>query len=44
MPSQAGRRLLLAAVESELYAVESWDITRAYMNAPHDTRFRVTMS
>ena len=36
MPSQAGRRLLLAAAAAEGYAVESWDIPGAYMNSPND--------
>ena len=43
MPSQAGRRLLLAASAAEGYAVESWDIPWAYINSPNDPRFRVTM-
>lgn len=43
MPSQAGRRFLLAAVAAEGYDVEFWDIPGAHMNAPNDPRFRETM-
>lgn len=43
MPSQADRRLLLAAAAAQGYAVASWDVPGAYMRAPNDPRFRVTM-
>ena len=43
MPSQAGRRLLLAAAAVEGYAVDIWDVPGAYPRAPNDPRFRITM-
>lgn len=36
MPSQAGRRLLVAAVAAEGYEIQSWDLPGAYMKAPND--------
>lgn len=41
MLSQAGRRLLLNAAAAECYAVESWKMPSAFMNAPNDFAFRV---
>lgn len=43
MPSQSGRRMLLAAAAAEGYVVESWDVPGLYMNAPNYPRFRATM-
>lgn len=43
MPSQAGRRLLLAAAAAQECEVESWDVPGAYMLTPSDPRLRLTM-
>jgi hypothetical protein len=43
MPSQSGRRLLPAVAAAEGSAVQSWDIPGAYMRAPADPWYRVTM-
>jgi hypothetical protein len=43
MPSQSGRRFLLAVAAAEVAAVQSWDVPSAYMRAPADPRYRVTM-
>jgi hypothetical protein len=43
MPSQAGRRFLYAVAAAEGAAVHSWDVPGAYMRAPSDPRYRVTM-
>lgn len=42
-PSQEGRRFLLARAAADWYAVASLDVSGAYMRAPRDPRFRVTM-
>jgi Reverse transcriptase (RNA-dependent DNA polymerase) len=42
MPSQGGRRFLLAVAAAEGSAVQSWDVPGAYMRAPADPRYRVT--
>jgi hypothetical protein len=43
MPSQAGRRLLLAWAASEGYSLQTWDVPGAYMRAPSDPNRRQTM-
>jgi hypothetical protein len=43
MPSQSGRRFLLAEAAAEGAAVQSWDVPGVYMRAPADPRYRVTM-
>jgi hypothetical protein len=43
MPSQSGRRFLLAVAAAEGAAVQSWHVPGAYMRAPADPRYRVTM-
>jgi hypothetical protein len=41
--SQSGRRFLLAVAAGEGASVQSWDVPVAYMRAPADPRYRVTM-
>jgi hypothetical protein len=43
MTSKSGRRFLLAVAAAEGAAVKSWDVPGAYMRAPADPRYRVTM-
>lgn len=43
MPSQAGRRLLLAAAAAQGYEVESWDVHGAHMRPTSEPRFRLTV-
>lgn len=43
MPSQAGRGLLLAGATENEQAVASCDVPGAYMRAPNDPNYRVTM-
>lgn len=43
MPSQAGRRLLLAAAAAKGHAVASYDVPGAYPRAPNDPNHMVTM-
>jgi Reverse transcriptase (RNA-dependent DNA polymerase) len=43
MPSQSERRFLLAVAAAEGAVVQSWDVPGAYMRAPADPRYRVTM-
>jgi hypothetical protein len=43
MPSQAGRRLLLAWASSEGYSLQTWDVPGAYVRAPSDPNRRPTM-
>jgi hypothetical protein len=42
MPSQSGRRFMLAVAATESAAVQSWDIPGVYMRALADPRYRVT--
>lgn len=44
MPSQAGARILLAGAAAINIEVESWDVRRAYVYAPGNPNFRVTMT
>lgn len=41
--SRAARLLLLASESSQGYAVQSWNVPGAYMRAPNDPLFRLTM-
>jgi hypothetical protein len=43
MPSQSGRRFLLAVAAAEGAAAQSWDVLGAHMRAPADPWYRVTM-
>lgn len=43
MPSQAGRRLLLSAAAAQDHSIASCDVPGAYMRAPNDPKYRVTM-
>jgi hypothetical protein len=43
MPSQSGRRFLLAVAAAEGASVLSWDVPGAYMRAPEDPRYRGAM-
>ena len=44
MPSQAARRILLAAAVSDEHVIQSYDIPGAFMRAPNDPNIRVTMT
>lgn len=44
MPSQAARRLLLAAAVAEGHVVQSYDVPGAYMRSPNDPNIRITMT
>ena len=44
MPSQAARRLLLAAAVSDGHVIQSYDIPGAFMRSPNDPNIRVTMT
>ena len=43
MPSQAGRRLLIAACVAEGHVLQSWDVPGAYLRAPNNPNLRVVM-
>lgn len=44
MPTQTGRRILLANAAAPDYEVESWDMPGVYMYAPGNPNFRVAMT
>lgn len=43
MPSQAGRRVLLAGAVANKQFIEIWDVLGAYMRSPGDPIFRMDM-
>lgn len=44
MPSQAGARILFAAVAAQGFSIQPWDVPEAYVWAPNDSRYRVVMA
>ena len=44
MPSQAAKRLLLAAAVSDGHVIQSYDISGAFMRSPNDPNIRVTVT
>lgn len=44
IPSQSGRKQLIASAAAQGYEVQSWDIPGAFIRAPSDPRFRVIMT